>query len=327
MNVLNLETWFKKHQRDLPFRHTQDPYTIWVSEVMLQQTQMETVLPYFRRFMERFPTLQSLATSSLETVLTLVQGMGYYRRFKLLHQGALYILEQHQGKFPTTYEDVSKIPGVGEYTAGAIMSIAYNQPYAATDGNVLRVLSRLYGIEENIALPKEKKQIHILHQQNVEKSTPRIYTQAVMELGALICRPSQPKCKQCPLQQECYAYLNQKTDLLPKIERKQTMEERFFQTFWLVRDGKLAFVQSQGPLLEGMYLLPQIEKNTFSHSPKELFFRHQFSHQRWHMHLFEVNEIQPQKLQWIPLDKLDTIPIPQAHKKIVKHMLLNQKSV
>jgi A/G-specific adenine glycosylase len=277
--------------------------------------------------MERFPTIQSLAEASLESVLTLVQGMGYYRRFKLLHQGAHYLLLNHSGVFPHTYEEVANIPGVGDYTSGAIMSIAFNQPYAATDGNVLRVLARLYGIKENIASVKERKKIHRLHQQNIEQATPNLYTQAVMELGALICRPMQPKCEQCPLSQTCVAYQKKETDLIPNIERKQVIHDRFFITYEIIRFGKLAFIQSQGPLLEGMYLLPQKEVKPFVKQSRDTLFTHQFSHQQWFMDLVETKDTKLDNLIWIPLDEIETIPIPQAHKKIVKFIVAKQKSV
>ena len=161
--IHELETWYQTHQRDLPFRHTKDAYAIWVSEVMLQQTQMDTMLPYYERFMNEFPTVDHLAKASLEHVLTIVQGIGYYRRFKLMHQGAKYIVEMYQGTIPNQYDHVRSIPGVGDYTAGAIMSIAFHAPYAATDGNVIRVLSRYYGISTNLTLQKERKSLHAIH--------------------------------------------------------------------------------------------------------------------------------------------------------------------
>lgn len=321
MNVQDLENWYRVHQRDLPFRHTSDPYTIWVSEVMLQQTQMETVLPYFQRFMNRFPTVETLAEASLETVLTLVQGMGYYRRFKLLHQGALYILSHHKGHFPNTYEDVSKIPGVGAYTSGAIMSIAFNQPFAATDGNVLRVLARFYGVKENLSRPKERNKIHQKHQGNIQLATPKIYTQAVMELGALICRPIQPRCEECPLKKDCYARKHNQTQSLPNIERKQNVLTRYFHTFWLVQNNKIGFIRSKGPLLEGMYLLPQQEVEMFEAEDQAKLFIHQFSHQTWKMKLVQNKTFASSELIWVSVEEMATIPLPQAHKKIVKYML------
>jgi A/G-specific adenine glycosylase len=259
MNSLPLQKWFINHQRDLPFRHTTNPYLIWVSEVMLQQTQMDTMLPYYERFMNQFPTVYVLAQASLEHVLTLVQGIGYYRRFKLLHQGAKYIVEMYQGTIPNQYDLVRSIPGVGDYTAGAIMSIAFHAPYAATDGNVIRVLSRYYGISTNLTLQKERKRLHAIHQHNIENAQPYTYTQAVMELGALVCKPVQPACSQCPIQKTCYAFQHNMVQKLPILEKKVKHTQILFHTCMWIKNNRLALVKNNRSLLEGMYLLPQIE--------------------------------------------------------------------
>ena len=327
MNIGALEQWYQNHQRDLPFRHTKDPYAIWVSEVMLQQTQMESVLPYYARFMNRFPTIESLAKATLEDVLTLVQGIGYYRRFKLLYLGAQYLLQVHQGIFPTTYQEVRSIPGVGEYTSGAIMSIAFNQPYAAMDGNVIRVISRLLGIEENTSVSSTRKKIHSIHQTFIEQATPRIYTQAVMELGALICKPQSPLCEKCPLKTECVALKEGLIHRIPSSDKVITIKQRKFVTFIVWRDNHLAFIPSKNALLEGMYLLPQVERERKQDETLIDTFFHVFSHQKWTMDVVEVDDFDDKDIQWIHRDNIDSIPIPQAHKKIVKTILVAKKSV
>ena len=323
--IHELETWYQTHKRDLPFRHTNDAYAIWVSEVMLQQTQMDTMVPYYVRFMNEFPTVHQLAEASLEHVLTLVQGIGYYRRFKLLHQGAKYIVETYEGTIPNQYDLVRNIPGVGDYTAGAIMSIAFDAPYAATDGNVIRVLSRYYGISTNLSLPKERKSLHVMHQHNIEHAQPNIYTQAVMELGALVCKPVQPNCSECPIQQTCYAYQHNQVDKLPQLEKKTKHVNLTFQTFVWIKHNRIALVKNSRSLLEGMYLLPQQEGDPLKIPLSSNVFKHVFSHQTWIMHVVEEEPPFFAKIEWFEWNRLSEIPIPVAHQKIIRTFLPTKK--
>lgn len=157
MNISLLERWYLDHHRLLPFRTNPEPYAIWVSEIMAQQTKMETLVPYFQAFMKQYPTITDLAQTDSDTLHRLVEGIGYYRRFQHMHEAAKVIVEKYHGVFPSNYEEIIALPGIGPYSAGAIMSIAYNQPYAATDGNVIRVLSRYFGIQEDMAKPASRK--------------------------------------------------------------------------------------------------------------------------------------------------------------------------
>ncbi|MEY3431583.1 MAG: A/G-specific adenine glycosylase [Bacillota bacterium] len=333
MNLPGLLQWFKHHQRDLPFRIKPSPYGIWISEVMLQQTQMDTVLKYYASFLKRFPNIQSLARASLEEVLTEVQGLGYYRRFRLMHEGAKYIAKQHQGIFPSTFETVMAIPGVGLYTAGAIMAIAYNQPYSATDGNVIRVLSRYYGVKKDMRLPASKRHINDLHQKLVLQTNPRNYIQAVMELGALVCRPVKPSCEKCPLQKECYAFQNGKPEALPIITKTTKVKVREWKTFMILQGEKILMRKNKTNLLKDFYLLPQWETkleeveqwlidNHFKpiHLSNPQAFQHQFTHQTWIMEVYQlkVKSGQDSEGEWIPIQSLNTIPIPEAHQKIIR---------
>jgi A/G-specific adenine glycosylase len=333
MQIKRLETWFLNHQRRLPFRQHPTPYGIWVSEVMLQQTQMETVLRYYPSFMKRFPSIHSLAQATQEQVLTEVQGLGYYRRFRLLHQGAQYILEKHQGGFPNQYEDVINIPGVGAYTAGAIMAIAFNQPYPATDGNVIRVLSRFYGKKEDMRLASSRKVIDDLHGQLVKKAHPNIYIQAVMELGALVCRPVQPRCEVCPLQSSCVAYQSKQTDVIPVLSKIKKTKTREWQTLVIVKDKHVLMIKNKVELLKDMYLLPQWEVsldgvenllNINQFKPTSLLkiktYKHMFTHQSWLMDVYQLKVKQGTLDQgvWIHQDELQHIPIPEAHQKIIR---------
>ena len=333
MQINRLETWFLKHQRQLPFRQNPTPYGIWVSEVMLQQTQMETVLRYFSSFMKRFPAITSLAKATQEQVLTEVQGLGYYRRFRLLHQGAQYIVEKHKGEFPNQYQEVLNIPGVGTYTAGAIMAIAFHQPYPATDGNVIRVLSRFYGKTEDMRLGKSRRTIDDLHGQLVKQANPNNYIQAVMELGALVCRPAQPRCDVCPLQSSCVAYQTKQTDVIPYLSNIKKIKHREWQTLVIVKDKHLLMIKNTAELLKDMYLLPQWEASievvenllhTNRFKPTSLLsiktYKHVFTHQTWLMDVYQlkVNQGTFDQGVWIHENELKQIPIPEAHQKIIR---------
>ena len=196
-----LEGWFRKVQRPLPWRQTYDPYHVWASEVMLQQTQVETVLPYYERFLKRFGTLRKLAKASEEDVLLLWSGLGYYSRARNFRAAARKVLKEHAGRIPASYDDLLELPGIGRYMAGAIMSIAFNEPYPIVDGNIRRILSRVNGWLE----PKESM-LWDAATQIVRSGEPRIVNQAMMELGATICRSKAPRCEKCPWMSGCYAF-------------------------------------------------------------------------------------------------------------------------
>lgn len=331
MLIHELESWYLKHRRDLPFREQSNPYWIWVSEIMLQQTQMDTVIPYFLKFIDRFPTIQELAKSSEQEVLSLVQGLGYYRRFRLLKQAADEIVKQYQGIFPNRYEDIIQLPGIGDYTAGAIASIAFNLPKSAVDGNVLRVVSRFKGMHEDISLSSTKKKINELNQSWIEKAHPRIYTQALMELGALVCRPVHPRCNQCPLKDQCSAHRDSLTTLLPRVSKKKRQSIETMTTVIFLYKNKIGFEKRSDGLLEGMYLFPQWNDQSIEHVLEKLdmvntqsdflgHMTHVFTHKRWEMDVYLVRVQKPSILNvdWYDSHSIKTIPIPQAHRKIME---------
>src|SRR5215212_5496516 len=202
----DLLNWYDAHAADLPFRRTHDPYRIWLSEIMLQQTQVTTVIPYFERFLARFPTVESLAAAPLDDVLKLWEGLGYYSRARNLHRAAQHIVTDHGAHFPTTAIELQALPGIGRYTAGAIASIAYNEPVAVLDGNVMRVLTRLYDIADDIAAPATQKRLWTLAESLVPPDHPGNFNQAMMELGRTICKPRQPLCAACPVSAHCLAF-------------------------------------------------------------------------------------------------------------------------
>jgi A/G-specific adenine glycosylase len=232
-----LTGWYEHHKRDLPWRHTQNPYFIWLSEVILQQTRVAQGQPYYERFVVAYPTIQSLADADERELLRLWQGLGYYSRARNMHKTAKHIAETLGGRFPQTYVDLLKLPGIGPYTAAAIASFAFNEKVAVVDGNVYRVLARVFGIEEDITTTNAKKTFSVLANRLIQLSdNPAIYNQAIMEFGAIQCTPVSPDCLFCPLQQQCRAYLTGRQRMLPVKSKKAAVRERFFN-YIVIRQG------------------------------------------------------------------------------------------
>lgn len=213
--------WFAAAARTLPFRGTRDPYAIWLSEIMLQQTQVATVIAYYQRFLKKLPTIESLAAAKLDTVLKLWQGLGYYTRAKSLHKAAQFIMQQYGGQFPAQFEQILDLPGIGRYTAGAIASIAFGQRKAVVDGNVIRVLCRLYAIGENPADTKTRDKLWEIAEGLLPKTNCGDWNQALMELGSEICTPTNPQCDACPVRQCCQAFKQNLQAILPIRKKAQ----------------------------------------------------------------------------------------------------------
>ena len=217
--------WYSLHKRELPWRYTKNPYKIWLSEIILQQTQVKQGLPYYQKFIKTFPSVSELANADEEQVLKLWQGLGYYSRARNLHFAAKQI--HHAGFFPNEYKDIIKLKGVGEYTAAAIASFAFKLPYAVVDGNVFRLLSRFYGINAPIDTYKGKKKISELAQTLLVKEEPDTHNQAIMEFGSQMCKPKQPNCNSCPLRDQCFAFANNTIHLLPVKKGKVKVKTVF----------------------------------------------------------------------------------------------------
>ena len=200
--------WFRENHRELIFRKDKNPYSIWVSEIMAQQTRIDSMLPYYEKWMQDYPTIESLANAPLEKVLKSWEGLGYYNRARKLHEGAKQVMCEYNGILPDDYDELLKISGIGPYTAGAIASIAYNKEIPAVDGNVLRVISRLYELEDDISKQKTIKKVREIVQDLMKGSKPSDFTQGLMELGALVCMPQVILCNKCPLNQVCHAFNN-----------------------------------------------------------------------------------------------------------------------
>jgi A/G-specific adenine glycosylase len=268
--VSKLLEWFSKNARDLPWRRTNDPYCVYVSEIMLQQTQVKTVVPYWERWMRELPTIQSLAKASPDKIHKLWEGLGYYPRVRNLQKAAQFIEQTPGGIFPAKFDDVLALPGVGRYTAGAICSIAFNQPTPILDGNVIRVLTRVFGISKN---PRDKKaNAHLwdLAQQLVTHATRNTQhvspcshlNQSLMELGALICTPRNPKCPVCPISKHCFAFQNNRISDFPNLDKRPAATARRFAAFVIEHRGKFLVRQRPtGVVNAHLWEFPNIELN------------------------------------------------------------------
>lgn len=252
--------WYHANKRDLPWRNTQDAYKIWLSEIILQQTRVNQGLSYYNRFVERFPDVKKLAEAKENEILKLWQGLGYYSRARNIHATAKIIATYYKGKFPTDYQDIIKLKGIGEYTAAAISSFAFNQPYAVVDGNVYRVLSRVFGLETPIDSTTGKKEFNELATALLDKENPAIYNQAIMEFGALQCVPAQPLCEDCVLHNSCVAYKQGIVQRLPVKSQKTKQRNRYFN-YICIKYGDCTYLQQRtgNDVWRNLYEFPLIE--------------------------------------------------------------------
>jgi len=296
--VPKLITWFKSNKRDLPWRHNRTFYRVWISEIMLQQTQVQTVIPYYLRFMERFPTVNDLANAPLDDVLKHWEGLGYYSRARNLHKGAQYLQNSLNSKFPESYEETIKIPGFGPYTTAAVLSFIYNKKHAVMDGNVIRVISRLTAVSDDMRHEKNKQLIQAIVNKDIPESNPAHFNEALMELGATICTPKNPQCTLCPIRDCCRAFSIKKVEMFPFKSKKPKVPIKTRDvTIFYFKNALLIEQRPTDQMLGGLWkfpdrvdnegiLLTQI-KHTYSHFKLELnvFIQHErpviLNHQKW----------------------------------------------
>ncbi|MDP5122125.1 MAG: A/G-specific adenine glycosylase, partial [Spirosomaceae bacterium] len=246
--------WFEQHQRNLPWRHTQDPYAIWLSEIILQQTRVAQGLPYYNRFLSHLPTIQDFANAPQEEILRLWQGLGYYSRARNMHATAKVIIEKYDGTFPDNYNELVKLKGIGPYTGAAIASFAFGEAVPVVDGNVFRVLSRVFGIETDIAASSARKEFTELAETLIPQDSPAAFNQAIMEFGALQCTPHQPNCMFCPLQDTCYAFQHEAQGVLPVKLKKTKVRNRYFNYFAVQQDEHfLMNKRAENDIWSGLY--------------------------------------------------------------------------
>lgn len=255
--------WYKLHKRDLPWRNTRDPYIIWLSEIILQQTRVEQGMPYFNRFVEKYPTVSDFANAKEEEILKLWQGLGYYSRGRNMHKTAKMVMEDHSGYFPSNYDNLIKLKGIGEYTAAAISSFSANEAKAVVDGNVFRLLSRYFGIEIPINSQKGKKIFTELANELLDKTRAAEFNQAIMEFGSLQCKPKNPDCFSCPLQIGCDARKTNRIHELPIKNKTQKSRDRYFN-YILAKKGEKILLNKRGSgdIWENLYELPLFETNS-----------------------------------------------------------------
>ena len=265
--------WYSLYHRRLPWRETHDPYRIWVSEIILQQTRVEQGLNYYLRFIERFPDMTSLAGASEDEVLRLWQGLGYYSRGRNLLAAA----KNSGGIFPTTYDGVRAMKGVGDYTAAAVCSIAYGMPYAVVDGNVYRVLARFFGIATPIDTPAGKREFATLANELLDHNDPGTYNQALMDFGAIQCVPHSPNCNACPLQGGCAAFADDRIDEFP-VKKKAVAKQVRYLNYLIATAGEYTFIhkRSAGDIWQGLYEFPLIETREAVDNPDSLITRSEF---------------------------------------------------
>ena len=334
--------WYQENKRILPWRENKNPYCIWISEIMLQQTRIEAVKRYYARFMKELPTIQDLANVPEERLLKLWEGLGYYNRARNLQKAAKTIEENYEGEMPNTYEKLITLSGIGEYTAGAIASIAYNEKIPAVDGNVLRVIARVLASNKDVLLPETKKEVterlKNLMQNQTKDFQSGDFNEALMELGELICLPNgEPNCQGCPLQNICIAYKEGLTQELPvRVKKLKRKEEDKTVFFFISKDGKMAIrKRNEKGVLNGMYELPNsMGKIESLEKIKEVLeqwnlnstriekigeYQHIFTHITWKMITYRIRvEKENEEFIWVSKEQLEKdYALPTAFKKMM----------
>lgn len=338
--------WYADQRRDLPWRRRRDPYSVWVSEVMLQQTQVRTVQPYYERFMASFPTLEALAAASLDEVLKAWENLGYYARARHLHQAARQIVTEHAGRFPETWAEIRNLPGVGEYIAGAVLSIAFGHRVPAVDGNVRRVVSRLFAIDGPLQERRVQKQLAEIVQRLIPEEGPGEFNQGMMDLGATICTPRNPLCGACPVRRSCRAFDLNLQNELPKTAKRPAVPHRRMAA-GVIRDdlGRVLLVRRpEEGLLGGLWSWPGVEVAE-GRSLKAALRRmvsddlgvrvrvgdslgvvvHQYSHFRAVLHVYSVecleappSELSNPAMQWFDPADLGDLALSKADRNILE---------
>jgi len=311
-------SWYKKNKRDLPWRNTSDPYFIWLSEIILQQTRVEQGLPYYHKFIAKYKTVKKLAEANNDDVMKLWQGLGYYNRASNMLKTAREIVKNRQSVFPKTYDELIKLTGIGPYTAAAISSFAYNESRAVVDGNVSRVLSRIFAIDEPINSSKGKNLFEKIANEILDKKNPGLNNQAIMELGALVCKPRQPLCDDCPVRLNCEAFKKNSIYDFPQKIKKNKPRNRFINYFYIEQNNKIYMIQrTEKQIWKGLFELPNFDtesslnefeiinqidfKNMFQKSEviqiKKIFsIKHQLTHQTIYANFFKLSSSKKIKL-------------------------------
>ncbi len=344
--------WYRRHARDLPWRRTRDAYAIWVSEIMLQQTRVTAVRPYYERFLKRFPTIEKLARAKVDSVLKMWEGLGYYSRARNLHRAAQVVAREYQGQLPETTDELQTLPGIGRYTAGAIASMAFGLKEPVLDGNVTRVLCRAFRIRENPQLTKVQKKLWQTAQQIIAKGKAGTLNQSLMELGAMVCLPKQPRCGECPLEKLCLARKSGEPEKLPVRSKKKKLPH-YKVAVGIVRKGGWILIDQRPPngMLGGLWEFPggkqkrneSLEETVKREIREELGVQietgeklaeveHGYSHFRVTLHAFDCRYVsgEPQAIgctawKWVRVKDLQRYAFPRGSRKIIEAIMKNGK--
>jgi A/G-specific adenine glycosylase len=319
----SLLQWFRRHGRDLPWRCTRDPYAILVSELMLQQTQVATVIAYYNEWLRRFPDFVSLARASENDVLRAWQGLGYYARARNLQAAARTIVDRFWGRFPRSLEQMQQLPGIGKYTGHAVASFAFDQPVPIVETNTARVLTRLFDFRQSIDSHRGRQTLWQHAARLVPKSNASIYNSALIDLGALVCVARQPKCGICPVKTFCRA---KNPQILPVRKSRPRTKRLFEQHAFVLRQGKILLEQSS-TRWRGMWILPPLQRESANQRPvyKSIF---PFTDHRVTLSVYARHweKIRKPLQSWVRIDSLDSIPMPSPHRKALRH-LLNERVI
>ena len=325
-------SWYDQGHRDLPWRRTQDPYRIWISEIMLQQTRAETVVSYYERFLARYPTVQDLASAPEEELLKAWEGLGYYSRARSLQKAAKEIVARYGGQLPADLEKLRALPGIGDYTAGAIASIAFGIPAAAVDGNVERVLCRWDAITDEVGTPAVRRQIAARAQALVPRDRPGAFANAMMEMGATMCTPKNPKCLLCPVREGCMGFAQGIAQELPHKAKKKAQRVENRAVLLVFCDNRVLIVKRQEKLLGGLFVFPDVLEESdparlcralealgirAAYDEKLGHARHVFTHLIWEMDVHAVVADEMTQVpggQWVSRQELAALPLPTAVK-------------
>ncbi|WP_332691457.1 A/G-specific adenine glycosylase [Halalkalibacter lacteus] len=344
----DLVNWFRENQRELPWRESKNPYRVWVSEVMLQQTRVETVIPYYQAFMREFPSLEALADAEEDRILKAWEGLGYYSRVRNLQTAVREVVSEYSGKVPDTREEISSLKGVGPYTAGAILSIAYGKPEPAVDGNVMRVLSRILLIDNDIAKSSTRKVFETILYDLVSKEDPSSFNQGLMELGALICTPTSPGCLLCPVRVHCQAYDKGMQSELPIKSKKKKQTSKQMAAVVIRNNFGEVLIEKRpdSGLLARLWQFPNFEMESTDNQSYVLAdillkeygidaeiqepiqkVEHVFSHLIWNISVYETKAIgrpgiEHASRKWIEQKDLEKYAFPVSHQKIIQQSVI-----
>jgi A/G-specific adenine glycosylase len=331
--TLQITNWYRQNCRDLPWRHTKDPYLIWLSEIILQQTRVDQGLPYYIKFSTVYPTIQDLARAKEEDVLLIWQGLGYYSRARNMLSTAQIIANNYSSKFPDTFKELLKLKGIGPYTAAAIASFAFDEVTPVVDGNVYRVLSRYYGIDAAIDSKEGKNQINELAKLSIDIKNPALYNQAIMEFGALQCSPKKPNCTSCPLNDTCLSYYQNKVNERPLKLKKTKVIERYFHYFVILQNNHIILEKrTKNDIWKGLYQFPLLESTT-TELPNDFFvqnnieksskiFIHKLSHQKIYAIFHKCNSPSKTTLNQlhVTVDNLGKFAFPRLIQRYLDNM-------